>query len=212
MAPAVLHRVIHGNPTPQPWQASLLTIRPAILPDHCRHRVRNCDYPAITPEADSSVRGTFVSGLTEGDIWRLDIFEGDEYARRKVRLRVLSDAGEEFDEAETYVWVAGREKLEGGEWDFEAFRREKMGAWVGGGDGADGGFAGRWTWSSLSLVRWRGGCCVAGEERTWTDVVTEVDKAVRAAKPDPTGGRGVNGTISTQLEGARGREALESAV
>lgn len=90
------------------------------------------------------MRGTFVSGLTEGDIWRLDIFEGAEYARRKVRLRVLSDAGEEFEVAETYVWVAGREKLEGGEWDFEAFRREKMGAWVGGGKEADGGFAGVW--------------------------------------------------------------------
>lgn len=63
-----------------------------------------------------------------------------------------------------------------------------------------------------SFVRWHGGCCAAGEEITWTDMMTEVDEAVRASKPDPTGGRGVNGTISTQLEGARGREALESAV
>lgn len=81
-------------------------------------------------------------------MWRLDIFEGDEYARRKVRLRVLRDdgvgaeAGQVEEEAETYVWVAGREKLEGGEWDFEGFRREKMGAWVGGGEEADDGFAG----------------------------------------------------------------------
>lgn len=91
------------------------------------------------------MRGTFVTGLTEGDMWRLDIFEGDEYALRKVRLRLLSDRGEEDEEeveTETYVWVAGREKLEAGEWDFEAFRREKMGAWVGGGHEADGGFAG----------------------------------------------------------------------
>lgn len=78
-------------------------------------------------------------------MWRLDIFEGDEYARRRVRLRVLSEDGRgegEEVEAETYVWVAGREKLEGGEWDFEAFRREKMRDWVGGGREADGGFAG----------------------------------------------------------------------
>lgn len=91
------------------------------------------------------MRGTFVTGLTEGDIWRLDIFEGDEYERRKVRLRVFSEWGEDGEEveAETYVWVAGREKLEGGEWDFEGFRREKMGAWVGGGvQEADVGFAG----------------------------------------------------------------------
>ncbi len=149
MAPPVLHRVIHGSPKPEPWQVSLLTFRPAILHDHCRHRVRNCDYPAITPEAGSTVRGTFVTGLTDGDLWRLDIFEGNEYARRKVRLRVLStedgkeDEESEAVEAETYVWVAGEEKLEKGEWDFEAFRREKMSAWVGGGVEVDEGFAGK---------------------------------------------------------------------
>lgn len=49
-------------------------------------------------------------------------------------------------------------------------------------------------------------------ERTSTDAATEVDEAVRAQKRDPTGGRGVNGKISNQLEGARGRETLESAV
>ncbi|KAI9880915.1 MAG: hypothetical protein M1830_009983 [Pleopsidium flavum] len=190
MAPPVLHRVIHGSPHPEPWQASLLTIHPAVLHDHCRHRVRNCDYPAITAESGSTVRGTFVKGLTDGDIWRLDIFEGDEYARQEVRVRLLSEVGEESEkeeeeremvEAETYVWVAGKGNLETGEWDFEGFRREKMGAWVGGGDVADEG-------------------------------ITEVDEAVRAQKRDPTGGRGLHGKISNQLAGAKEREVLESAV
>ncbi|KAI4247331.1 MAG: hypothetical protein L6R42_009668, partial [Xanthoria sp. 1 TBL-2021] len=37
--------------------------------------------------------------------------------------------GEEL-EVETYVWVAGEEKLEDGEWDFAEFRREKMHNWI----------------------------------------------------------------------------------
>lgn len=66
-------------------------------------------------------------------MWRLDIFEGDEYERRKVRCRVLEADGQEGEEvvAETYVWIAGEERLEDAEWDFEQFQREKMRFWVG---------------------------------------------------------------------------------
>ena len=102
------------------------------------------------------MRGTFVSGLTEGDIWRLDIFEGDEYARRKVELRILDDGGDEEEqvEAETYIWIARKDKLEAGEWDFEGFRREKMSAWVGGGEEVDEGFAGKLEcWLILDVAR-----------------------------------------------------------
>ena len=47
--------------------------------------------------------------------------------------------------AETYVWVAGEEELEDGEWDFKVFREEKMRRWMGQGEGegvVDEGFAG----------------------------------------------------------------------
>lgn len=99
------------------------------------------------------MRGTLVTGLTEGDVFRLDVFEGDEYERRKVRVWPLAESGRdekgskgnvrsklgsaelqvggEDVEAETYVWVAGEELLEGEEWDFESFMREKMGGWIG---------------------------------------------------------------------------------
>ena len=98
------------------------------------------------------VRGTYVQGLTEADLWRLDIFEGAEYERVGVRCAVVGGEGvgddgaggggeEEREEererevdAETYVWrEEGRGALEEGEWDFEEFRRERMGRWVGGG-------------------------------------------------------------------------------
>lgn len=172
MAPQILHRVCHGRPDPEPWQKNMLTIRPAILHGYRRHRVRGADYPGIIPVGDdassssgsnnSSVLGTVVSGLTDGDIYRLDIFEGDEYVKRPVKVRVLRSAssvggrkeestakkgdehlrdmldkaeadlvgeGEEVD-ATVYVWAAGEDRLESGEWDFESFKRDKMSWWV----------------------------------------------------------------------------------
>jgi hypothetical protein len=96
-----------------------------------RRRVKGADYPAVTPSSEENeVRGTLVTGLTDGDVWRLDIFEGSEYERRDVRVMVLGKEGEEV-EAQTYIWVAGEQRLEAQEWDFEHFVREKMGRWVG---------------------------------------------------------------------------------
>lgn len=153
MAPPVLHRVIWGSQTPPtPAHASLLSIRPAILHAHQRRHVKSADYPAVIPSsATSSVRGTLVTGLTDGDIWRLDIFEGDEYERRDVSVRVLEGkgrAGAEQEDvegeevsAQTYIWIAGEQRLESGEWDFEHFVKEKMSRWVGR-EAADEGFKG----------------------------------------------------------------------
>ncbi|EED17916.1 disease resistance protein Aig2, putative [Talaromyces stipitatus ATCC 10500] len=91
MAPSILHRIIHGSPTPELWQKALLTTRPALLPGYRRYRVHNADYPAILPssEADSAVLGVVVTGLTEGDVLRLDTFEGSQYEKRTVKVRVL---------------------------------------------------------------------------------------------------------------------------
>lgn len=129
MAPQVLHRVCHGSTAPDnPIYANHnLKATPAILHNFRRHKVRHADYPAILPVAKSTVRGTFVSGLTEADIWRLDLFEGDEYERQVVPVKLLTKVGDESGEgnvegeeveAETYVWIAGESRLEDEEWDF----------------------------------------------------------------------------------------------
>ena len=158
-------------------------------------------------------------GLSDADLWRLDIFEGDEYERQKVRVRVLVEVGdargvgnvegEEEVEAETYVWVRGEGELEGGEWDFEVFRREKMGRWVGGGDEYFGEFEGGAGGASLLWVRswWVG-------VEVWLTLgrAVEVDEAVGVGVGDLTGGRGVNGVILGKLEGKEEEEVLENAV
>lgn len=117
-----------------------------MLPGYIRRKVRFSDYPGITPAAASaSVRGTYVRGLTDGDMWRLGIFEGSQYEQRKVRVRLLIEEnhvkgkgsgvgtyveGEEV-EADTYVFIAEEEGLEEGEWDFAEFKRSKLARWTG---------------------------------------------------------------------------------
>ncbi|KAL8997741.1 MAG: hypothetical protein Q9169_003070 [Polycauliona sp. 2 TL-2023] len=140
----------------------------------------------VIPEENSSVRGTYVRGLTDGDIFRLDVFEGDEYERRRVKIKILTvegdDTGEgnvegEEIETDTYIWVAGEQMLEDGEWDFAEFRREKMQNWI-----------------------------------TSSTEYDEVDEAVETRRNDPTGGRGLNGGITEKLKGKKEEELLNSAV
>lgn len=174
MSPPILHRVIsppNSNPSLSTIYHPSLTSHPALLPSHTRHKVLHADYPAVLPSPlpSSCVRGVLVSGLTDGDLWRLDVFEGSEYERRKVKVRLLArdgkagerkgeeqvgeqqrihgkeqadgELGEEV-EAETYIWTAGASRLDAEEWDFDEFVREKMARWLGGGVDADSGFRG----------------------------------------------------------------------
>ena len=117
------------------------------------------------------MRGTYVQGLTEGDLWRLDIFEGDEYERRKVKIKWIDRKGEGEEEVEveveTYVWIAGEHRLEKGEWDFEEFTREKIGRWVGGEE-----YDGESTRPSIL------GVCVSYSERKATFSTPEAEKPV----------------------------------
>lgn len=67
-------------------------------------------------------------------MYRLDIFEAEEYEKRLVRVQLLDTKArdEEMEvEAETYVWAEGMKKLEDEEWDFEDFVKEKMARWIG---------------------------------------------------------------------------------
>ena len=153
MSPRVLHRVCHGPHLPYSTTRNLnpaLTVKPALLTGFRRHRVRRADYPAIVPDAEGTVRGTLVEGLNEGDMWRLDIFEGDDYERRRVTVRPIEKDGERIPpselgtdvECETYVWIASRRELEDREWDFDEFVREKIGRWIGSGGEAEGEYNG----------------------------------------------------------------------
>ncbi|KAA8573963.1 hypothetical protein EYC84_005505 [Monilinia fructicola] len=144
MAPEVLHRVIYGSSRHLP--SASLTITPALLPDYCRHRVRSVDYPGIIFEPGHTVRGTYVTGLTPQNMQCLDWFEGSQYERKVVTVKILAPKDEELvhgsssimaeavetgveKQAQTYVFI-DLNFLEKGEWDFELFRAEKLKNWA----------------------------------------------------------------------------------
>lgn len=95
-----------------------------------------------------------MTGLTASDISRLDTFEGGEYTRQKVSIRLLQAEGDEKNSSgeegnvktakgeqeekenhllpcETYIWTSHPSRLEDREWDFAEFVREKQHKWVG---------------------------------------------------------------------------------
>jgi len=145
MAREVLFRVLFQTSRPGSGQVQRITVQPAVLHDFRRQRVRGADFPAIVPKRSATVRGAFITGLTEIDVSRLDLFEGSMYHREKVKVKLLKNVslepnipdsnltsvqGEEV-EAETYVWQHPTTELEDGEWDFDHFRKRKMRAWMG---------------------------------------------------------------------------------
>jgi hypothetical protein len=153
MAKEVLYRVIYGitNPDKDPVfsiLAKTLDISDALLHNHSRRhsmlfvslsllplayrtvylkaKVKGVDYPGMIPQKGYTVRGTYVTGLTDANIHRLDIFEGSQYSREKVKVLV----GSELVEAETYIFIEGLKYLEDREWDYDEFRQNKMHAWT----------------------------------------------------------------------------------
>ncbi|PFH57460.1 hypothetical protein XA68_15034 [Ophiocordyceps unilateralis] len=95
MAPEIFFSVCYGTRRPPQPIRDLHTFTPAILDGHCRHRVQLADYPAIVPEKDHSVRGIYATGLTDANMHKLDLFEGDEYERVEVQVQLRERRGDE---------------------------------------------------------------------------------------------------------------------
>ncbi|KAI0199048.1 AIG2-like family-domain-containing protein [Astrocystis sublimbata] len=139
MAPEVFFTVCYRASTEDvSFLRSLHQFQPAILHGHCRRRVKYADYPGITADPNQRVRGMYVTGLTDANMYHLDQFEGSEYDREKVKVRLLSKVGddkgngnEEGEEVECEVYVFKHPaELEDLEWDFEEFRTQKMKLWT----------------------------------------------------------------------------------
>ena len=95
MAPQILNRVLNRTSSSQ----HDLEVKPALLHGCERRRVKDADYPGIIPSPSSSnssntssVLGTLVSNITPSDIVRLDRFEGPEYLKKSVKVRVLHES------------------------------------------------------------------------------------------------------------------------
>jgi gamma-glutamylcyclotransferase (GGCT)/AIG2-like uncharacterized protein YtfP len=138
MAPEVFFTVCYGTKDVGPNVAKRHSFRPAILHGYCRRRVQYADYPGIVADAEHVVRGNLVTGLSAANLQLLDFFEGSEYVRKTLPVRLLSQVGDdkgvgnvEGEQCTAYVYVyLKRHQLETNEWDFEEFRRDKLQKWT----------------------------------------------------------------------------------
>lgn len=124
MVPDVFYSVCYGGKDVPEAIAKLHTFRPAVLHGYSRRRVKHADYPGIVEAEGHEVLGTFVTGLTRANMAKLDYFEGSEYERRTVAVRLLEKVGDAKGEgrveaeertAEVYVFL-NPDALEDGEW------------------------------------------------------------------------------------------------
>jgi len=78
--PAVMRRVCGRLPSAQA----------ASLDDHACYALTGRVYPGMVPQQGASVSGIVYSGLGRAQLARLDAYEGDEYLRRRVRVRTAA--------------------------------------------------------------------------------------------------------------------------
>ncbi|KAI0503346.1 AIG2-like family-domain-containing protein [Xylaria bambusicola] len=147
MAPEVFFTVCYRSSTVDiAILKSLHQFQPAILHGHCRRRVTFADYPGVIPDPDHEVRGMYVTGLTDANMYHLDLFEGSEYDRKTVKARLLTTIGDdkgngnvEGEEVKCEIYIFNDPaSLEDREWDFEEFRTQKMKKWTREDYGFDG--------------------------------------------------------------------------
>lgn len=94
---------------------------PATLADHRRHPVIGQHYPGVVPAAGSSVQGVLYLDLPPSAWPWLDAFEGEEYTRERVTVKLADDRSLT---AWTYVFKPEHaDRLAAGAWDFEHFLR-----------------------------------------------------------------------------------------
>ncbi|KAL2262035.1 hypothetical protein VTK26DRAFT_2667 [Humicola hyalothermophila] len=138
MVPDVFFTVCYGGKDVPEAIRKLHTFQPAILHGYCRRRVRFAQYPGIIEDESHKVFGTYVTGLTRANMDKLDYFEGCEYERKTVKIKLLTQVGNDKGEgsvegeeraAEVYVFLNPK-NLEENEWDLEEFRRDKLQNWT----------------------------------------------------------------------------------
>jgi len=95
----------------------------ALLEDHARFGLRGKVYPAVVAQPGGRVHGLLYSGVTPGELARLDEYEGPLYERRELMV-ICSGAP-----ARAFTYALGKRHhhlLSSEPWDFERFRREHL--------------------------------------------------------------------------------------
>lgn len=96
----------------------------ATLFGFAREGVRGQAYPGIRPEPGAQTVGRLYLDLDEAELAQLDAFEGSEYRRETVQVRITTGDGRSLDvPAEVYRLVDPL-RLDGKAWDPDRFAHD----------------------------------------------------------------------------------------
>ena len=100
----------------RPVDASAL--QPATAPDFAIFKVAKVSYPCLLPVKDAMAEGALLSGLSEAELQRLDLFEGVNYQR--TACQVLTDG----KAIETQYYKPKETLITDGSWSLSAWQKE----------------------------------------------------------------------------------------
>ena len=96
----------------------------ACLDGYIRQGVRGTSYPGIMVSPGAQTPGRLYLDVSAADVARLDAFEGDQFRRERVVVRIDRRTGSPVTlDAQAYVLVDPKE-LDGSPWDVERFAQE----------------------------------------------------------------------------------------
>ncbi|KAF9141139.1 hypothetical protein BG015_001379 [Linnemannia schmuckeri] len=138
-------RVLNSVTRPGP-EANLYTV-PAAIRGYVRYSYHNEPYPGMiaTKEEGCIVEGLLVFGHSLMDRFRLDQFEGSEYTREILSVKVLAPVPGDFNvmngkkplaagdviQSYVYVFTGPHAHLDQSRpWDYEAFKRDHLELWM----------------------------------------------------------------------------------
>ncbi|WP_455198477.1 gamma-glutamylcyclotransferase family protein [Kaarinaea lacus] len=99
----------------------------AELADFIRLKVKNEDYPGITPSAGNRISGKLILNVSHEDVKQLDLFEGEYYKRDSV---IVFSGGTSYP-AETYVFRRRYQSLlSSEEWEVDAFKKSGLSSFL----------------------------------------------------------------------------------
>lgn len=84
----------------------------AVLADHARYAIANECYPGMVRQSGATVQGVLYFDVDAADLARLDIFEGADYRRAAIAVRLPDGAQVQ---AETYLYIRPQ-RLLSAEW------------------------------------------------------------------------------------------------
>lgn len=92
---------------------------PALLKGYQRLAIKEQAYPAVIVANDHQVDGVLYKGLTAEAWQRLDCFEGEQYQRQAVEVKLVDGA---MQQAQCYIMKPQyHHQLESHGWDYEYF-------------------------------------------------------------------------------------------